>query len=128
GKVAERRETLREALDAADLVICPSRYLMKKFTDFNYDTNHYTFMRQGLKTPIGEKSQIVPSTSDILRLGYTGQIKVHKGVDLVVDAVISLLNAGHKVSLDLWGSETEDPAYTHMLKDRSANYPATRWN
>ena len=53
---------------------------------------------------------------------------MHKGVDLVVDAVISLLDAGYKVSLDLWGSETEDPVYTQMLKDRSASYPTIRWN
>src|SRR6185295_7873096 len=68
GKVAERRETLQQALDAADLVICVSRYLITKFAEFNYNTERYIFLRQGLSTPLGEKSQVVTSRSDTLRL------------------------------------------------------------
>lgn len=126
--VAERRKTLQHVLEAADLVICPSRYLMNTFGKFGYDTSRYTFMRQGLSTPVGQKPQVERSASDGLRLGYIGQIKVHKGVDLIVDAVIRLLDSGHRLSLDLWGSETEEPQYTQMLKERSASYPTIRWN
>ena len=126
--IAERRENLQQALDAANLVICPSHYLMNTFAQYGYDTQHYQFMRQGLATLPGQKPQIAKRDSDGLRFGYIGQIKVHKGVDLIVDAVISLLDAGHKISLDLWGSETEEPDYATMLKERSSNYPTIRWN
>lgn len=126
--VADRRQTLRAALEAAHLVICPSNYLISKFAEFGFDTERFTFMRQGLSTPAGSKPQTVSEFVTELRLGYIGQIKVHKGVDLAVDAVIRLLESGYKVSLDLWGAENEEPDYVAMLKERSATHPTIRWN
>ncbi len=126
--VAERRHILRQAIDAADLVVSPSRYLIDKFTEFGFDTARYIFIRQGLITPASDKPIRQKTEDKILRFGYIGQIKYHKGVDLIVDAVIRLLQAGHNVSLDLWGSETEAPDYVAMLKARSAPYPNIHWN
>jgi glycosyltransferase involved in cell wall biosynthesis len=126
--VSERRQVLRKALDAADLVVSPSRYLINKFAEFGYDTARYQFIRQGLTTPRGSKPQPIPRHDDCLRLGYIGQIKYHKGIDLILDAVILLMESGYNVSLDLWGSETEDPEYVASMKERSAPYSAIRWN
>jgi glycosyltransferase involved in cell wall biosynthesis len=125
GTVSERRATLRDALNAANLVICPSRYLISKFAEFGFDTARYTFMRQGLNTLTGEKP--ARTTAGHTRLGYVGQIKPHKGVDLLVDAAINLLNAGYDLSLELWGSESEAPEYTALLKERTAAYPTIQW-
>lgn len=126
--VATRRHTLRHALDAADLVVSPSRYLIDKFAEFGFDTARYIFIRQGLITPAGEKPIIQKTEDKTLRFGYIGQIKYHKGVDLIVDAVIRLLQAGHNASLDIWGSETEAPDYVAALKERASPYPSIRWN
>lgn len=126
--VAERRKTLHKALDAANLVICPSRYLIAKFAEFGFDTTHYVYMRQGLSKSGSAEQRTEHKPHPELRLGYIGQIKPHKGVDLVVDAVIELLEEGHKIALDIWGTETEAPEYTQMLKDRSASHPSIRWN
>jgi glycosyltransferase involved in cell wall biosynthesis len=126
-QIAERQTTLRRALDAATLVICPSHYLINKFGEFGFDTERFVFLRQGLATPTGDKPAVERQDST-LRLGYTGQIKRHKGVDLLVDAVVALLDAGEAVSLDLWGSETEEPAYVADLKAQTASYPAIHWN
>lgn len=123
----ERDATLRRALQAADLVICPSQYLIHKFKEFGFDTSRFVQMRQGLAVPSTETPK-PPRPDGRLRLGYVGQIKAHKGVDLLIDAVIELLDAGEAVSLDLWGPETEAPDYVARLKRRSANYPAIRWN
>lgn len=125
--VAQRQHTLRSALEAANLVICPSAYLISKFKDYGFDTQRFTFMRQGLKKPDHAAIQRNQPQSSI-RIGYVGQIKYHKGVDLLIDAAISLLSEGYAFSLDLWGSETEDPQYTSMLKQRAAAYPTIRWN
>lgn len=125
--INERQTTLRQALDAATLVICPSHYLISKFGEFGFDTERFVFLRQGLATPAGEKPAAA-RRNHTLRLGYTGQIKRHKGVDLLVDAVTALLDAGEAVSLDLWGSETEEPQYVTQLKMQTASYPAIHWN
>ncbi|MBL8161482.1 MAG: glycosyltransferase family 4 protein [Anaerolineae bacterium] len=129
--VSERRNVLHHALDAADLVVSPSRYLINKFAEFGYDTSRYLFIRQGLTTPLGSKPEHAPRRSDDdnrLRLGYIGQIKYHKGIDLILDAVIRLTESGYTVSLDLWGSETEDPEYVASMKERSAPYANIHWN
>lgn len=126
--VAERREVLSRALDGATKVLCPSHYLINKFGEFGFDTERYIFMRQGLALPDGPIPTLQPGEPGMLRLGYIGQIKFHKGIDLVVDAVIGLLNNGYQVSLDIWGSETEEPDYVGMLKERSSKYPTIRWN
>jgi glycosyltransferase involved in cell wall biosynthesis len=125
-EMARRQAALRTALDAADLVVCPSRYLVGKFAEFGFDTRRYLFLRQGL----ARSPDIQPASRESagLRLGYIGQIKAHKGVDLLVDAAASLMDSGWKVTLDLWGSESAAPNYVARLKRRSAGYSAIRWN
>ncbi|MBL8161483.1 MAG: glycosyltransferase [Anaerolineae bacterium] len=125
--VSERRTTLRDALNAANLVICPSQYLISKFAEFGFDTTRYIFMRQGLNTPTGEKPARTTTEAGRTRLGYVGQIKPHKGVDLLVDAAINLLQTGHDISLEIWGTESEAPEYVTLLKERTAAYPTIRW-
>ena len=102
-RVADRRRRLHEALAAANLVVCPSRYLLATFARFGFDTARFTFMRQGIVKPPPEGASIPRQHSPILRIGYLGQLKAHKGIDLLVDAVGRMLQDGLEVSLDLWG-------------------------
>jgi glycosyltransferase involved in cell wall biosynthesis len=127
GTVAHRRTLLREALEAADLVICPSRFIYHKFEEFDFDTSRFVYIRHGL-TPPSEPVGVSPDSSKgALRLGYVGQIKSHKGVDLIIDAVLPLLDEGHKITLSLWGSKNGAPAYEAGLEGRTAAYPAIQW-
>lgn len=125
--VSRRRIALYNALSSVDLVICPSRFIISKFAEFGFDTSRYQFIRHGLADTslpkFGKTKQ-----SDGLHLGYIGQIKYHKGVDLIVEAVIPLLQDGHKITLDLWGPEHETPEYVTKLKQQSAPFPSIRWN
>lgn len=125
--VHDRQKALRSALEAADMVICPSRYLLRTFERFGFDTTRFVFMRQGIAKPTGELPAR-PRPRDTMRIGYVGQLKPHKGVDLLVDAVVGLLDAGFPVTLDVWGSETEDPDHVRALKRRSLGRDAIRWN
>lgn len=47
--IGQRRATMRAALNAADLVIAPSQYLINTFQQFGFDTDSYLFIRQGLE-------------------------------------------------------------------------------
>jgi len=117
--IVERRDiTLRRTIEQVDLVICPSNYLLQMFADYGFDTSNFRFMRQGLQKPT-HKINRVNHNDGILRLGYVGQIKPHKGVDLLVDALLPLIASGEPVEIDIWGSETENPAYVETLKSRS---------
>jgi glycosyltransferase involved in cell wall biosynthesis len=125
--VTHRRVHLQQTLDSADLVICNSEFLIRKFEEFGFNTQNFHYIRQGLTTTALDQKPVSTAT-DTLRLGYIGQIKQHKGVDLLIKAVITLLDKGKNVSLDLWGDETEIPDYTEQWKQHSAGYPAIRWN
>lgn len=126
--VKKRRLRLQEAMNGADTVICNSRFLISKFAEFGFNTEKFVYLRQGL--PAADKpvtSQHQASTN--LRVGYIGQMKYHKGVDLVVDAVIRLLNEGQPVSLNLWGGDDgAEVQFSTDLKTRSQPFPAIRWN
>jgi glycosyltransferase involved in cell wall biosynthesis len=124
--VKRRQHSLRHALSKADGVICNSRFLITLFDRYGYDTQHYSFVRQGLNIP-----ETLPPRSDnpdTLRLIYVGQIQPHKGIDLLVSAAIKLLDMGCPITLDLWGSESQAPEYTANLKARSMPYPSIHWN
>lgn len=125
--VRTRRETLHHALEEADLVISPSQFLIDKFAEFGFNTERFVLIQHGLASADKPPTPADRGQSDTLRLGYMGQIKPHKGVDLLIDAVLPLLDAGHAVTLDLWGPDDEDPAYTAALKQRTAGCPAVRW-
>jgi glycosyltransferase involved in cell wall biosynthesis len=128
--VTERQNRLKYALESADLVICPSQFLITKFQEFGYNTDQFVQIRQGLaaKSIDDKRSRQWRLNGDPIRLTYVGQLKYHKGVDILLEAVISLLNAGENVSLELWGNEMEAPEYVNRLKVRSAPYPAIHWN
>ncbi len=126
--IAHRRDTLRQALEAADLVISPSRFLIDKFAEYGFNTGRYQLIRHGLNLPTVPRKPAPAGPPTELRLGYLGQIKAHKGVDLIIDALLPLLAAGAPVSLDIWGPEDEAPDYIARLKKQTAAYPGVRWN
>lgn len=126
--VALRQTTLRHALEDADLVISPSRFLIDKFAEYGFDTHNYRLIRHGLNMPTVPRKPAPTGILTELRLGYIGQIKAHKGVDLIIDAVLPLLDAGYSINLDLWGTENEAPEYVARLKKMTQHYSNIRWH
>lgn len=127
--IARRRQMLREALNAADTIISPSRFLICKFAEYGFDTARSVYIRHGL-TPTIPISSPQPRTfhpGKTLRLGYIGQIKHHKGTDLLVDAVLPLLDDGLDIRLEIWGPEDEAPDYAARLRRRTRDHPAIQW-
>lgn len=125
---ARRRLILKDALESVDQVICPSQFLITKFQEYGYNTSRFTYIRHGAKpsaAPLDVQPQ--PLQAAALRLGFIGQIKAHKGVDLLLDAVIPLIEAGHPITLNLWGSKSGDDAYSTAQENRTAKFPAIRW-
>lgn len=126
--IQERNRVLHQTIDSIDLVISPSQFLINKFGQFGFDNRHYVLIRHGIAVQNGYKQrQDTAPRAAGLRLGYLGQIKPHKGVDLLIDAVIHLIDTKYSVTLDLWGPEYEQPAYVRMLKERSKRYDSIRW-
>ncbi len=124
--ITKWRETLTKAIHAVDLVLCPSQFIITKFSEYHFDTSRFIHLRHGIRQ-MNKPADITGSSSNSLRLAYMGQIKVHKGVDLIIDAVLPLLDAGVPITVDLWGSSAGNDPYIMKLKERTARYPAIRW-
>jgi glycosyltransferase involved in cell wall biosynthesis len=128
-EIAKRRQLLQTALNTADLVISPSHFLISKFKEFGFDTQRYVYIRHGLTPDEQQKTLSRTRTlGDTLRLGFLGQIKPHKGTDLLIDAVLPLLQAGRKLSIDIWGPEHEEPEFAARLRQQTRDFPTIRWN
>ena len=126
--IAQRRITLSEALNDADLVISPSQFLINKFAEFGYDTSHFTHIRHGLMSPPQQKQILEESTTRPLMIGYAGQLQPHKGLDLAVNAVKQLIDAGYDLRFEIWGPENQSPHYVTELKKSTVAYPQIHWN
>lgn len=128
--VTRRRETLMAAVAAADIVICPSYFLMNKFKEYGYATEKAEYLLYGIKQPSPEQraKAKLQHASGKLRIGYVGQIKIHKGVELITDAVMPLLDAGAALSLTVWGTKQGAVAYGDALETQTASYPDIHWS
>jgi len=122
-----RRETLMKALAAADVVVCPSQFLMNLFRTFGFNMSKSIYVLYGLKHPPTGKQPSPRPPDGTLRLGYVGQIKPHKGVDLLLDTVMRLLDEGKAISLTLWGSSSGAESYGKEMRQRTLAYPAIQW-
>ncbi|WP_322512182.1 glycosyltransferase, partial [Chloroflexus sp.] len=116
GRVTQfaRRETLREALAQADLVIAPSRFLAGLFGEL-IGPSRLIVLRYGLDA---SRFSLVPPirAGTVLRLGYIGQIAPHKGVHLIITALKSLPYSDVTAELTIFGNTEQYPAYTRHLR------------
>lgn len=124
--LGERRRILKETLEAADLVLCPSRFIREKFAEYGFNTQKFQILTHGLDNPPAIQRPSLDTKTD-LRIGFLGQIKPHKGVDLAVEAVIELLNKGHRIELSIWGGKPPASTYVTELEERSAPFPSILW-
>ncbi|MEZ4670775.1 MAG: glycosyltransferase [Anaerolineae bacterium] len=127
---ARRRETQLKAVAAADVVICPSHFLQNKFLEYGFTLNRAEYVLYGIKHPSPEArtAAVKRRQPGTLRLGYVGQIKSHKGVDLITDAVKPLLDDGAGLTVELWGTSAGAADYGEALKQQTATYTAIKWS
>jgi glycosyltransferase involved in cell wall biosynthesis len=66
--------------------------------------------------------------SDVVRLGYIGQIDRHKGIHVLLDAVEQLPVAfQQRVEVQIWGDASRAPEYVTGLRAKAARLPHVRF-
>ncbi len=118
-EVQLRQQVLHNTLEQVDLVIAPSRFILEKYAEFGYAHPRSIFIQHGVNRAQDVEPVLASETPRRMRFGFMGQIKPHKGVDLVVEAMKVLLDAGRQVELAIWGRSKDDPEYYRNLQ-RSA--------
>ncbi|MCX7841119.1 MAG: glycosyltransferase, partial [Anaerolineae bacterium] len=100
--VNRRNQVLPNDLAQVDLVLSPSKFLRQWFIEHRLvNPNQIIHLPHGHKTDwaaVGKHK----TPSDTLRFGYTGHIKEHKGVHLLIQA-FKRLDAHAQVALHIYG-------------------------
>ncbi len=116
----ERRERVLSALQLADAVIAPSRFLAKLYTPYiNPERLHV--IRYGLD--IRRFEHVSGSESQTLRIGFIGQIAAHKGVHILVDAFRRLQDHSRPLELHIYGGLEVNAGYVRNLRQLAQNDP-----
>jgi glycosyltransferase involved in cell wall biosynthesis len=121
GRILARAAFLRETLDRVDAIISPSQFLRRMFIEAGIAPERIVFSRQGRDFP-GLTPEVLEKTpATRLRIGYLGQIALHKGVHILLEAVHQLPNAALEVKV--YGDGVPFPAYTERLRRMACQDP-----
>ncbi|MEP9353639.1 glycosyltransferase [Xanthobacter sp. KR7-65] len=115
--VIDRPDALRAAMARCRAAIAPSAFLQ------------HLFERNGATVPLVRSTFGIdidrrpkpPAPAQPVRFGFMGQISYHKGPHLMLQALRRL--PPDVFTLDLWGSEQQDPAYSRDLRAVAAPMP-----
>jgi glycosyltransferase involved in cell wall biosynthesis len=119
---ADRRETLLPALGNADALIAPSRYLANVYLREGIAPEKLRVWRQGVDT----RGVLPRRPSAVLRFGYLGQVKPHKGIDVLLDAWARLRGTRSR-QLILYGSAAGAAEYEQRTRERIAGLVGVIW-
>jgi glycosyltransferase involved in cell wall biosynthesis len=113
-RIDRRRTTLRDALLSSEVLICPSEFLRRKYVEQGVPAQKCLVLRQGhalAGASRPSRSPAVPFT-----IGYVGQIKWHKGLDVLLEAARRLLDRGLNFRVAVYGNSAESPEFVSKLK------------
>ncbi len=113
-RILSRQGFLRQVLNHTDVIISPSQFLRNVFISEGVDPDRIIFSRQGRNLPDLDQAVFDRTTSDVLRVGYLGQITRIKGVHVLLDAVQKIPDVPLVVSV--YGDTKPFPAYTRTLE------------
>ena len=105
---SERQAAIAEALTRIDRVVVNSSFLAERLVRLGVTRERMLVIRQGIDASefAGIRTPTDLSATG-LRVIYLGQLSRHKGVDLLIDAVTRLADAGERISVDLHGPVTD---------------------
>ncbi|MGI5915771.1 MAG: glycosyltransferase family 4 protein [Anaerolineae bacterium] len=116
-RMAERRAYLFDVFQNIDRVLSPSWFLIKKMDQYGFDAERIIHLPFGLSQNIAKVNRLRErDTAMPLRIGYLGQIALHKGVHLLVKAFRRLSGAPDGRRLVLHGRLPEGTPYSKRLR------------
>jgi len=124
-RLRERFSTLRDALNQAQVVIAPSRFLQSVYLQNGIQLGILRHSRQGVAIPPSGQPAEGSTAPGVLRLGIMGQVAWHKGVHVILEALHHL--PGAKVELFIHGDETKFPAYVRRLRRQYGKDSRIHW-
>jgi glycosyltransferase involved in cell wall biosynthesis len=111
----ERRSFLKQVLEKADAVVCPSYFIMEKVEEYGFPSHNLIYLPFGLDVaePVSSEKNGTPNK---LRFGYMGQLAPHKGVHTLLQAFIETGFGPADAELIIYGDLTREPGYVKRLR------------
>lgn len=123
-EISTRARVLRETLGTASALVAPSQVLADFYVRHGVNPKRLRVMRQGVQINHPAREH---HPSPTLRVGYLGQIKRHKGVDLLLDAW-GRLGVDQKRELHLYGSDLGEGDYGRLVRDLLSRTQGATWH
>jgi len=118
--MSHRKKVVKETFDLPDLVISPSKIVQTMFANNLKRPVEFLPYRHDVSWL---KDYHGKTKSEIVRIGYLGQIHKIKGVHLLVDAFVKA-GIEETARLDIWGNYSNNPQYEQDLRGRMNNNPS----
>lgn len=112
-RILKRQNQMKESLNWASAIISPSEFVRATYIKAGM-TNRISFIRHGRNFPHLTPENIQKKPSDILRIGFIGQIAWHKGVHIILESLRYLPSSA--LSLKIYGDDKAFPEYTGRIK------------
>jgi len=129
GEIARRRERLLKALNQADLILAPSRFLRDIFVEQGIPPAKIQYSRLGLDARHWKNvSSSVKTLSDKVQITYIGQLAPHKGVDLLIDAFNQVMFSQRGARLRIYGDPKAFPVYARSIQKAARGNRAIEFN
>lgn len=118
----ERARRLHAALSRVDRMLAPSHFLADFYVRHGIEKAKISVCRQGVEL----QQCVLRKPAPALRVGYIGQVKPHKGVDLLLEAW-KLLEGPRPRQLALYGSAAGHQRYGIHLEQSLGDLPDAKW-
>jgi glycosyltransferase involved in cell wall biosynthesis len=121
GDIVIRLETAKRTFSEFQAAVAPSQSLADEYRRLGFPADRLETSDYGF-APLEVRPR-TPNPRGRLRLGFTGTLVWHKGVDLLIDAA-RRLPADH-IEVHIFGDETVFPDYTRDLRQRADGLPVS---
>lgn len=118
----QRADFLMETLQMADRLISPSQFLANVYIGYGVRPEQIHVSRQGVELNVCP----LHTPSPILRIGYLGQMKSHKGVHLLLEAW-GKLRGSRARQLTLYGSHMGEDSYAQLITQHIGQLRDVYW-
>lgn len=95
--IKARRDYIRYVLDKVSIFISPSQYLLNKYLEANFPSYKMKVLWNGID--VDYYKNIVKKESTTIRFSYIGYMGAHKGIQLLLDALLQLKDKNVELNL-----------------------------
>ncbi|MEZ6195651.1 MAG: glycosyltransferase family 4 protein [Planctomycetota bacterium] len=127
--IRARLGAMDRALEAADVLLCPSEFLLERYRERGAPDRKLRFWENGMETAHLEGFAREPrAPGEPIRFGFVGTLLRTKGIELLLEAFAGLDPALARLEIHGAASGPDPAGYERRLRARAAGHPGIRFH